>query len=441
MGIPLVWEPPAGRSGAHSKTESAAERRHRSTIRRSTYGRQSRTGFRPNITTIRYSPPASPLSREESPRERDSTLALGDFAEWPPLSSTNSNLSRRELGRRLLRESLRYSSPGRRLRLRRDPSLRLEMGSPLWSGGDWPQQSIGPASGRPYHRISFTRHFAPAYPMRIDSPTFAISTPQDNRANDDQVDANMPLLRRVGHRSVAEATDRGSHFDSLIDGLGDRERSFGPEDDAFADDDDDDEMHDAWETLLTTIRPDEQLPSSSSSFASATATASNSLSRNSGSTSSMNSTLTAPSSFNSNISGMPVLPDPFPEFNTNCDYTSSSDDSDTEAESEPESGSQRASNNSSHNRDRDMGGTNESGVRDNSSQEGRHQNQSRETETNRSTTTSLLESFGPEIQQVHAIIDTLSRRDDIPDEWWETAGLSRIIRRELNNTRSEGGAA
>ena len=47
----------------------------------------------------------------------------------------------------------------------------------------------------------------------------------------------------------------------IVDGLGDRRRSFSPDDDA-------------WDTLLTTITPDERIPSVHSSFTSATASAS-----------------------------------------------------------------------------------------------------------------------------------------------------------------------
>ena len=79
------------------------------------------------------------------------------------------------------------------------------------------------------------------------------------RLRDNDLLSDLPPLRRMR----ATPGQPQSH----IDGLGDRERSFSPDDDQ-------------WETMLTTIQPDERVPSAHSSFRSATATAS-SLSSNS----------------------------------------------------------------------------------------------------------------------------------------------------------------
>lgn len=356
--------------------------------------------------------------------------------ERPPGSSSDS--TRREQGRRLLRDSLRYSSPGRRFRLRREPTLRLGADDSIFGGSGWSQPHAGPAPNDSVQQFSFTQRFAPAHPTESESPASATATPPNNRPSDDQTDAEMPLLRRVGHRSIAHARDRGLRLGSLIDGLGDRERSFGPEDhnnedeedDDDDDDDDDDEMHDAWETLLTTIQPDEQLPSAGSSFASATAT--------SGLTNSMNSTITAPSSFGSIASRM-VFADPFPEFTANCDYTSS-EASDTEAESEAEEGNRRGDDANSRRRRREEREPTQPSASEDTLRVNQTQSRARETEPS-GPIASLTDSLGPEFQQVHSILDRLARRDDIPDEWWETAGLSRIIRRTLNNSHSEDSGA
>ena len=91
------------------------------------------------------------------------------------------------------------------------------------------------------------------------------------RLRDNELPSEMPPLRRI--RALSGQPQ------SYVDGLGDRERSFSPDDDH-------------WETMLTTIQPDERVPSAHSSFTSATTTAS-SLSSNSAFSS--GTLLTAPS--------------------------------------------------------------------------------------------------------------------------------------------------
>ena len=92
--------------------------------------------------------------------------------------------------------------------------------------------------------------------------------------------AELPRLRRMS-RSTQDLLGpaRRHHRQSNFDGLGDRERSFSPDDDQ-------------WETILTTIPPDERVPSVHSSFLSASAS-STSLSSNP--TSSYGTMATAPS--------------------------------------------------------------------------------------------------------------------------------------------------
>lgn len=77
--------------------------------------------------------------------------------------------------------------------------------------------------------------------------------------------AELPPLNRMSPpmRDIVHAT----HPQSRVDGLGDRERSFSPE-------------GDHWETILTTMQPDERVPSTHSSFTTASAS---SLSSNSAS--------------------------------------------------------------------------------------------------------------------------------------------------------------
>ena len=125
----------------------------------------------------------------------------------------------------------------------------------------------------------------------------------------------LPPLRRMGRRQRSTAAIQTSppppRHQSHVDGLGDRRRSFSSEDDI-------------WDTLLTTITPDERVPSVHSSFTSATASASASV---------------APNSASSNSYGpLPTLP-PLSASNAElylnlCD-NSDSEDSLTDSESGP----------------------------------------------------------------------------------------------------------
>jgi hypothetical protein len=66
--------------------------------------------------------------------------------------------------------------------------------------------------------------------------------------------------RDISERQDEAVTDNSTRIIGFADGLGDRERSIGPED--------------TWQTFLTTIPPDDRTPSAASSFTSAMASAS-----------------------------------------------------------------------------------------------------------------------------------------------------------------------
>lgn len=92
--------------------------------------------------------------------------------------------------------------------------------------------------------------------------------------------AELPRPRPMSHPTQGMSRPaRRRHHRSNFDGLGDRDRSFSPDDDQ-------------WEAILTTIPPDERVPSTHSSFTSATAS-STSLSSNP--TSDYGTMITAPS--------------------------------------------------------------------------------------------------------------------------------------------------
>ncbi|KAL9131033.1 MAG: hypothetical protein Q9217_000919 [Psora testacea] len=102
--------------------------------------------------------------------------------------------------------------------------------------------------------------------------------------------ANLSLLRRMSWRGVNSSRSALSHTGrDDLDGLGDRQRSFSPD-------------PVSWETMLTTIPPDDRIPSVHSSFTSASASASasastsaSSLGSNSASASSYGTLITLPS--------------------------------------------------------------------------------------------------------------------------------------------------
>lgn len=163
---------------------------------------------------------------------------------------------------------------------------------------------------------------------------------------------------------------------ATLDGLGDRNRSLSPEGVA------------AWDTLLTSITPDPQPPSAGSSFASTSAAAA---------TASMSNSI--PSSTNTSMTSSRETRDPTIR---DCDL---SDGSNTDEEDEDDIYELQEFNNS-----RSRGGLYD--------------------RTYASAAVTL--TADPEhLDGMHHIISRLAERDEIPDQWWLSAGLSRRnLRRE-----------
>lgn len=354
------------------------------------------------------------ISRTSSSREPRSSRDHGD--ERRESSSPNSLLStfnRREVGQRLLRDALRHGNPGRRMRIPRESTLRFEMPSPPWSASDHSGSSPGgngPGTVQSRH-MSLTPRFAPAYPFTDQdlgqrSPE-SLPRPERPSLSEDSLDSNMPLLRRVGHRSVTEANN--SHSDSRqpsVDGLGDRQRSPSPPDD--------NNENDTWETLLTTITPDDHLPSADSSFTSATASATNALSRNYG-LSSANTSFSP--SFNSNAGTARLVLDPYPAEFFTCDIPSDGSDTEAEFDDSMETSSRERRR---HSRRNDADTPRNTG-----------QEQANHSHDSQSSFSFRRDGADPDLQQMQAILDRLARREGIPDEWWAAAGLSRSIGQRL----------
>ncbi|KAI4160289.1 MAG: hypothetical protein LQ342_005881 [Letrouitia transgressa] len=139
--------------------------------------------------------------------------------------------------------------------------------SPPYTLGDASDQSSSlqdlPTS---YEVSSFTRRFAPAHPpsriQELEEPDH--THPENEWPETDSMDV-MPSWVRVNRRGGRETArvPRALRPRDDADGLGDRDRSLTPEPD-----------EDSWETLLSTVTPDEHLPSLHSSFTSAAASAS-----------------------------------------------------------------------------------------------------------------------------------------------------------------------
>ncbi|KAL4809076.1 hypothetical protein BDV18DRAFT_133924 [Aspergillus unguis] len=318
MGIPMYREPSASGSNKNAVKDACATAR--SAIRRQpTVRRPSRYGSSSawRSATMRSPfprPILDEIEREHGlPRVSYSPPPIPYYAGDPfDLNSSLADNSRREAGRRLLDDVIRQNRPGQRLRLPRNA-----MASDL----NMRSSSAADANARLESRehLPLTPRFAPAVAYhRSSTPSagtdFLRLSPMphpDGLEEEAQNGTLIPLLRRVGQRSINDAnlTSRGPP----IDGLGDRQRSVDLEDD---------HANDAWETLLTTITPDTNLPSADSSFTSASVPGTNG-SHNSASTS-------ATSLDNYSIPGPTSH---YHDHSNPCDYPSSSD-SDTESEGE-----------------------------------------------------------------------------------------------------------
>lgn len=343
------------------------------------------------------------------------------------LEATRNSTPLRPVGSRSLLDALGPIHPTRRFPLPRESTLRFEMPSPPWSTtGELPNRASSgeDANGRqPSDNLPFTPRFAPAFAYHSEAPpqphADAVAPPSpfprsEGPAGDDASDANRSL-RRVGHRSVGEANHQAALRRPMIDGLGDRQRSFSP---------DEDHENNAWETLLTTITPDVTLPSADSSFTSTAASASTNPTQGGAS-----SRQTQPTSLGSSSTTMHMILDPYPEFLHPCDFPDFTSDSDTEAELDLEAHSSAALRRRRHPRTLFSSGVGST--------------QDSHAIMSRTPTLPSMSSLPPqdpasdfELQQMQAIVDRLARREDIPDEWWAAAGLSRTMARRLEADRN-----
>ena len=317
------------------------------------------------------------------------------------------NRRRLESGRNLLMESLNYERPGQRMRLPRESALRYEMSAATSPPPDIRDRLQTDPTSIPFSRSfpdfeawrSASQHnerqssyqsqrFAPAYRL-TDSPPENSRSPRPEVA---RLSSATPIPRDGNeHPRTRTRAGRASSIADMVvnhtDGLGDRRRSFSPEEST-------------WSTLFSTITPDEHLPSAESSFTSATASAASSLSPHSGSSSS--TLLTAPSTNAATINALSHV----------CDDPSETSGSDTEDDFPLGDYAGALSGDGPTDEDDDAGRTEESNSR---------HVQDRE---ERASSRRWRLGSTAEIRHLHAIHDRLERQLPIPHDWWASAGLS-----------------
>ncbi|KAL8746968.1 MAG: hypothetical protein Q9190_001088 [Brigantiaea leucoxantha] len=149
----------------------------------------------------------------------------------------------------------------------RSPAPEYIPSPPYTSGDSSDRSSSSREATTSRTTTSLTPRFAPAHPPARsheieDRDQSFLPSPGEERPSDAALE-DLALLRRVQRQNAQETYRAPPNFPTqdATDGLGDRQRSVSPEDGS-------------WETLLSTVTPDEQLPSLHSSFTSAAASAS-----------------------------------------------------------------------------------------------------------------------------------------------------------------------
>lgn len=189
----------------------------------------------------------------------------------------------------------------------------------------WPNRAHEPLGELPRH----TYRRAPTNPTGDSAEVEDGPVPNDGGRELADATRDLPPLRRMGRRQVTDGLLPSSSLrqswspSGAIDGLGDRERSLSP-------------PTDPWETMLTTITPDTQLPSADSSFTAASASFSASNNSQDGSdssraesTSSPNTQITVPSRRQSPDESTTLLPQ------RACDTDDDMSGNDTEGDERP----------------------------------------------------------------------------------------------------------
>ncbi|KAF2793561.1 hypothetical protein K505DRAFT_417702 [Melanomma pulvis-pyrius CBS 109.77] len=271
---------------------------------------------------------------------------------------------------------------------------------------------------------------------RLGDPSIGVETGDDDSSDNAVM---FPPLRRMGRRTIADGPLPSSSLReswspaTTLDGLGDRERSLSP-------------LDDHWENMLNTVAPDPIAPTADSSFASAAASASFSTSHPSSRAGSSNSNSAASSRTHLTIPSQ--LPSPPVElFIRACDTSDDDTESDTEDDmvvyprlsSRPMQGladaPPRNFNGYSrrvHDQSREVraymqdfyGGTT---PRDSPQPEPPLTGQLDGPVDEPSTRDDEITALDQELRDARALLERLSRRDDISEEFWASVGLTRPL--------------
>ncbi|KAL3481576.1 hypothetical protein BJX99DRAFT_218528 [Aspergillus californicus] len=391
MGIPMYCGPSSTEAPKNNTVKGPCAAARSAIRRQATVRRPSHYSVSALRSATLRSPFPRPIvdeiEREANglPRHSHSPVPIpvpgGDPFDHAHIVADNSQ--REAAGLQFIRDALDNHGPGQRLRMPRS-SL------------------VSDANNRPERQEHhpFTPRFAPAFAYHRSSTPLAgpdllrlSPMPRHDPPGDAQPGSSfLPSFRRLNRRSI-------------IDGLGDRQRSVDLEDD---------HANDAWETLLTTIAPDTNLPSTDSSFTSTTTSRTNG-SRNGTTGSSATSLDSLQTSLQARVPTIQMTLDPHPEFPNPCDY-SSSNESDTESDGE-------ITQQSLFRRYRRR-------MRQVESMRRSHHLQSTMNNPPPIPTISFdfsESSTDQDLVHMQAILDRLARREDIPDGWWAAAGLSRTI--------------
>ncbi|KAL5000686.1 hypothetical protein BDV10DRAFT_31766 [Aspergillus recurvatus] len=419
MGIPMYHEPSSTEATKNNGVKDPCAAARSAIRRQATVRRPSRYGGSAWRSATLRSPFPRPIideiEREASglPRHSHSPASMPARSSDPfDLNSSLADTSRRL---RMIDDALRHR-PGHRLRVPRTSTLS-DLNPRSLAGGD------ANARLEPQDHLPLTPRFAPAIAYHRSSTPLAGSdflrrSPMprhDVLREETPAGSLIPLLRRVGQRSINDTnlTSPGPP----IDGLGDRQRSVDLEDD---------HANDAWETLLTTITPDTNLPSADS-FTSASASASDG-SHNDILRSSATSLESVLNPLPPTVPTVQMTLDPYQESTIPCDYPSSTD-SGTESDGEI---TQQSLFRRYRRRMREV--------------ESLRRSQNRQSVINNASSIPTISlafsdsSADQDLQNMQAILDRLARREYVPDDWWAAAGLSRTIDQrpgaddELDNT-------
>lgn len=289
MGLPIFREPQdASPVSATEKVDRAASASRRSIRRQSTLRPyRERAAREPSADAsdvedglINYWYRMRRSPRPSRPRtEFDQSAAAQRAANTTNLSRNRTSRSHRnQIGEQLLLDALQHERPGERLRRPRqfrESGLRFELDvGPPGETNDRsirgphipspPYSSSGSAPDRqsPNGTLpSFTVGFAPAFPVdsQIPSETALTSSFPPRIPSPPSFSAYPPFPRLRRTRSLRPLPH------------------VTPPNLDFTDSSSDSDMEEnTWDTLLTTMEPDEHLPSTSSSFTTGSASASNS---------------------------------------------------------------------------------------------------------------------------------------------------------------------